>query len=138
MDGSPTHALGWRGSLGRAPWLAGESPAAEHLCCMTGPRTTVQDLRHLFPGPILASAIMQVQPCSYIGLNATSRSLPKCSWHRCCLLQEASTLSQLPAITVVEQKQVHRLHICLHNSQNTFSKTQYPSDKGSKYEAILQ
>ena len=30
--------LTWRGSRVRAPWRAGETPAAEHLCCMTGPR----------------------------------------------------------------------------------------------------
>lgn len=63
QHGSPTHVLGRRGSLGRAPWRAGETPAAQHLRCMTSPR--MPDNRQLpktseisCPAPSL-----QVQSC---------------------------------------------------------------------------
>lgn len=87
-----------------------KTPASEHLRCTTGHRMPgnrwlpkTSDISCLAPS-------LQVQ--SYKSSLAatydshTTRSLPKHRWHGCCLLWKSSTLSQLPAIAVMEQKQV--------------------------------
>lgn len=118
------------------------TPSAEHLSCMTNPR--IPGNRQLpktsdisCPAPSLgwnhATPALQLHTA-----HKTSRSFPKGSWSRCLLLWEPSTLSQLPATAVLEQKPVHSLLISSHSSQTTLSKAQNSSDKGSKYETTLQ
>lgn len=63
QHGSPTHVLGWRGWLGRAPWRVGETPAAQRLCCMTSPRTPDNRQLRKTSDTSCPAPSLQVQSC---------------------------------------------------------------------------